>query len=84
MAGIPQLWPGRVFKRLGPRDPDWIDAKTYNDYFARVGQVLTQGTAKVDVAVYMQNFYTRNPDDRRWQGFQIWRDYRFAGGGLHA
>ncbi len=47
-AGFSNAW--------GPRNPFWIDARTYNDYFARNQQVLTQGDAKTDVAVYMQNY----------------------------
>jgi len=40
----------------GPREPYWVDAKEYNEYFARIQQMLTQGGAKTDVAVYMQNY----------------------------
>ncbi len=40
----------------GPREPYWVDARLYNDYFARLQQALTQGDAKTDVAVYMQNY----------------------------
>ncbi len=47
-AGFSNAW--------GPRNPFWIDARVYNDYFARNQQVLTQGDAKTDVAVYMQNY----------------------------
>jgi hypothetical protein len=66
-AGFSNAW--------GPRDPDWIDAKKYNDYLARVGQVLTQGTAKVDVAVYMQNYLYPQPQMiEGGRGFRIWRD----------
>jgi len=44
-----------------------------NDYFARNHQVLTQGAAKVDVAVYQRNysspaaFATTDPNNRHWQ-----------------
>ena len=66
-AGFSNAW--------GPRDPDWIDAREYNDYFARVGQVLTQGTARVDVAVYMQNYLYPQPQMvEGGRGFRIWRD----------
>jgi hypothetical protein len=66
-AGFSNAW--------GPRDPDWIDAKQYNDYFARVAQVLTQGSAKVDVAVYMQNYLYPQPQMvEGGRGFRIWRD----------
>jgi hypothetical protein len=47
-AGFSNAW--------GPREPYWIDSRLYNDYFARMQQVLTQGGAKTDVAVYMQNY----------------------------
>lgn len=40
----------------GPRNPYWVDGRLYNDFFARNQQVLTQGDAKTDVAVYMQNY----------------------------
>lgn len=47
-AGFSNAW--------GPRNPFWMDSKLYNDYFARNQQVLTQGWAKTDVAVYMHNY----------------------------
>jgi len=47
-AGFSNAW--------GPRQPYWVDARLYNDYFARIQQTLTQGDAKTDVAVYMQNY----------------------------
>ena len=47
-AGFSNAW--------GPREPYWTDARLYNDYFARIQQALTQGDAKTDVAVYMQNY----------------------------
>ncbi len=40
----------------GPREPYWVDARLYNSYFARSQQVLTQGGARIDVAVYMHNY----------------------------
>ncbi len=56
------LWPG--FHRFGqgfsnawgPRNPYWADVAAYDDYIARHQQVLTQGRARVDVAVYMQSY----------------------------
>ncbi len=36
--------------------PFWRDARTVNDFISRNQQVLTQGAAKMDVAVYMQNY----------------------------
>ncbi|SPE38438.1 exported hypothetical protein [Candidatus Sulfopaludibacter sp. SbA6] len=47
-AGFSNAW--------GPREPYWADARVYNDYLAGNQQVLTQGDAKTDVAVYMQNY----------------------------
>ena len=47
-AGFSNAW--------GPRNPFWVDARAYNDYLARNQQALTQGDAKTDVAVYMQNY----------------------------
>ncbi len=56
-------WPGyHSFGQVGfsnawgPRNPIWTDAAMYNAYFARLQQALTQGGAKTDVAVYMQNY----------------------------
>jgi hypothetical protein len=57
----------------GPRTPIWEDALAYNKYFARHDQVLTQGDAKVDVAVFYQNFLY----PEAWStngGFRTWRD----------
>ena len=64
-AGFSNAW--------GPRDPDWKDARVYNDYFARNAQVLTQGDAKTDVAVYMQNYLYPLPQMVKG-GFRMWRD----------
>jgi alpha-L-rhamnosidase len=57
----------------GPRNPMWIDAPMYNDYLARTQQVLTQGIAKVDVAVYMQSYLFPQPMFVKG-GFHIWGD----------
>jgi hypothetical protein len=66
-AGFSNAW--------GPRNPIWGDARTYNDYFARIGQVLTQGEAKTDVAVYMQNYLYPLPQMvKGGAGFRMWRD----------
>ncbi len=74
-AGFSNAW--------GPRNPFWADARAYNDYFARIQQVLTQGDAKTDVAVYMQN-YLYPPSQgfkyRAWGDPKLWeagytRDY---------
>ncbi len=74
-AGFSNAW--------GPRNPFWIDAPAYNDYIARHQQALTQGDAKTDVAVYMQN-YLYPPSQgfkyRAWGDPKLWeagytRDY---------
>lgn len=57
----------------GPRSPIWGDALAYNMSFARHEQVLKQGSAKVDVAVFYQNFLY----PEAWStagGFRTWRD----------
>jgi hypothetical protein len=67
----------------GPRNPYWQDARLYNDFFARNQQVLTQGDAKTDVAVYMQNYLyppsqvtkTRHWGDLKLQEAGYTRDY---------
>ena len=74
-AGFSNAW--------GPRNPFWVDARAYNDYLARNQQVLTQGDAKTDIAVYMQN-YLYPPSQgfkyRAWGDAKLWeagytRDY---------
>ncbi len=65
--------PASFSNAWGPRNPDWQDARIYNDYLARNAQVLTQGDAKVDVAVYMQNYLYPLPQ-RIKGGFRMWRD----------
>ncbi|MDW5597565.1 glycosyl hydrolase [Conexibacter stalactiti] len=61
-AGFANAW--------GPRNPMWVDAPAFNDFIARNQQVLTQGQAKADVAVYMQNYlypqYPNEPHIRHW------------------
>jgi hypothetical protein len=64
-AGFSNAW--------GPRNPFWIDAKVYNDYFARTQQVLMQGVAKVDVAIYMLSYTYPQPMQVKG-GFHIWSD----------
>ncbi len=73
-------WPGyHSFGPAGfanawrPRNPFWIDASAYNHYMARTQQVLTQGEARVDVAVYMQSYLYPQPMFVK-DGFQIWPD----------
>jgi hypothetical protein len=66
-AGFSNAW--------GPREPYWADARVYNDYFARNAQVLTQGDARTDVAVYLQNYLYPQPQFvPGGKGFRIWRD----------
>ena len=74
-AGFSNAW--------GPRNPFWTDARAYNDYIGRNQQALTQGDAKTDVAVYMQN-YLYPPSQgfkyRAWGDPKLWeagytRDY---------
>lgn len=74
-AGFSNAW--------GPRNPFFADARAYNDYIARNQQTLTQGDAKTDVAVYMQN-YLYPPSQgfkyRAWGDPKLWeagytRDY---------
>lgn len=74
-AGFSNAW--------GPRNPYWADAKLYNDYIARNQQVLTQGDAKTDVAVYFHNYLyppsqsikMRHWGDARLQEAGYTRDY---------
>lgn len=55
--------------------PFWEDARTVNDFISRNQQVLTQGEAKVDVAVYMQNYsQSWDPGQRRyWSDLELQR-----------
>jgi hypothetical protein len=52
--------------------PYYTDAATTNDYFARNTTVLTQGTAKMDIAVYNRNysnpagFGITDPSNKHW------------------
>jgi hypothetical protein len=72
-----ESWPGHAhfgltsfsnsWKRV---QPFWRDAPALNDYFARNEQMLTQGGARMDVAVYMRNYsQTVEATQRRY-----WRD----------
>ncbi len=72
-AGFSNAW--------GPRNPFWGDANTYNDYFARTQQVLTQGDAKVDVAVFMQSYTFPQPMQIKG-GFHIWPDTKLQEAGF--
>ncbi|MFF5288629.1 glycosyl hydrolase [Paractinoplanes globisporus] len=81
-------WPGLGFSATSKvsfsnawnrTEPYWVDAAAMNDYFARNHQVLTQGDAKVDVAVYLRNysspaaFSTTDPNNRHWQDLSLQR-----------
>lgn len=66
--GATSTWPGfHNFGKAGfsnawnASQPFWVDAPAINAYFSRNQQVLTQGAAKVDVAVYMDNFSYPQP-----------------------
>jgi hypothetical protein len=72
-AGFSNAW--------GPRNPFWLDAPTYNDYLSRTQQVLTQGNAKVDVAVYMQSYLFPQPMFVKG-GFHIWPDTKLQEAGF--
>ncbi|MFF3504404.1 glycosyl hydrolase [Streptomyces sp. NPDC003247] len=54
-TGSSSVWPGySLFPSSfsgswGPRNPNWADAKAYNDYFAHNQLVLAQGEARTDV-----------------------------------
>ena len=71
-------WPGtttstRAFRTHGDRgNRYWLDAKVYNDYLARTQAVLMEGTARVDVAVYMQNYVFPQPYNTG--GLRHWHD----------
>lgn len=55
------LFPDSFGNSWGPRSPHWKDAPAYNAYLARNQQVLTQGSAQRDVAVYLQNYVWPQP-----------------------
>ncbi|MFJ3670284.1 glycosyl hydrolase [Streptomyces sp. NPDC090106] len=74
------LFPSSFSGSWGPRNPDWAaDAKAYNDYFARNQLVLTQGEAKTDVAVYMQNYVYPQPYTQG--NLQYWSDPKLSEAG---
>lgn len=43
----------------GERQPNWIHARKYTDYLARVQEALRQGEMKVDLAVYARRYFER-------------------------
>lgn len=82
-------WPGPVFNgapgkvsfsnSYNSQQPTYTDAAASNDYFARNTQVLTQGAAKMDIAVYMRTysdpaaFGTTDPSNKHWQDTALQR-----------
>lgn len=75
-------WPGSGFSNTSKvgfanswnrSQPYWEDSAAINDYFARSRMALTQGSAKVDVAVYLRSysspaaFATTDASNRHWQ-----------------
>jgi alpha-L-rhamnosidase/Glycosyl hydrolases family 2, sugar binding domain len=76
-------WPGLGFSATAKvsfanannrTEPNYVaDEAALNDYFARMNEVLTQGAAKTDVAVYMRDysspaaFATSDPSNKHWQ-----------------
>jgi glycosyl hydrolase family 106( putative alpha-L-rhamnosidase) len=75
-------WPGhshfgdvRFSNSWKRSQPYWADARTVNDFFSRNQQVLTQGVAKVDVAVYMQSYSQiwRGGQRRYWSDLELQR-----------
>lgn len=66
VAGFSNAW--------GERQPNWFaDGAEVNLDMARNQQVLTQGDAKVDVAVFLQNYLYNQPSTVP-NGFRMWRD----------
>lgn len=65
-AGFSNAW--------SERQPNWFaDGAEVNLDMARNQQVLTQGDAKVDVAVFLQNYLYNQPSTVA-NGFRMWRD----------
>ncbi len=67
---------GNAWSRI---QPFWSDATAINDYFARNREVLTQGKARMDIAVYQRSysspsaFSTSDPSNRHWQDLGLQR-----------
>jgi hypothetical protein len=81
-------WPGMGFSAAkvsfananNRTEPNYVaDGAALNNYFARMHEVLTQGAAKMDVAVYQRNysspsaFSTSDPNNRHWQDLGLQR-----------
>lgn len=76
------VWPGyntfgegNFANSWGPRNPIWAaDAPMINTWMARNEQVLKQGRAKIDVAVYMQNYSFPAPFVAGVGNIRFWND----------
>jgi hypothetical protein len=76
------VWPGyntfaegNFANSWGPRNPIWFtEAKNINTWMARNEQVLKQGTAKIDIAVYMQNYSFPAPFTAGKDNIRFWND----------
>lgn len=76
------VWPGyntfaegNFANSWGPRNPIWFtEAKNINTWMARNEQVLKQGTAKIDIAVYMQNYSFPAPFVAGKGNIRFWND----------
>jgi hypothetical protein len=76
------VWPGyntfgegNFSNSWGPRNPIWAaDAPMINTWLARNEQVLKQGWAKIDVAVYMQNYSFPAPFVAGVGNIRFWND----------
>ncbi|WP_336912458.1 glycosyl hydrolase [Runella sp.] len=76
------VWPGyntfgegNFANSWGPRNPIWYaEAKNINTWMARNEQVLKQGVAKIDVAVYMQNYTFPAPFVAGKGNVRFWND----------
>jgi hypothetical protein len=80
-------WPGLGFSTSkvtfsnawNRTEPYWINEAATNAYFARSHELLTQGVAKMDVAVYMRDysypaaFSTTDPNNKHWQDLGLQR-----------
>lgn len=76
------VWPGyntfaegNFANSWGPRNPIWFtEAKNINTWMARNEQVLKQGVAKIDIAVYMQNYSFPAPFVAGKGNIRFWND----------
>jgi len=76
------VWPGyntfgegNFSNSWGPRNPIWAaDAPMINDWLARNEQTMKQGVAKIDLAVYMQNYSFPAPFSAGIGNVRFWND----------